>query len=152
MENDLIYSDRLENFTPIGYVLWAFGNFVVLWYIFPRFGILYQENSGNPERGSAAFAEQLGDEFSRLQGVIFSAAPRETRVARCHYFRNQNTNFGIFWKALERKPLKNLCYINGHLVYFIANRCICGYLVHFTFWYILPRKIWQPCERLIPFR
>jgi hypothetical protein len=25
-------------------------------------------------------------------------------------------------------------------------------LVHFTFWYILPRKIWQPCERLIPFR
>jgi hypothetical protein len=23
-------------------------HFVVIWYIFPRFGILYQENSGNP--------------------------------------------------------------------------------------------------------
>jgi hypothetical protein len=23
-------------------------NFVVFWYIFPRFGILYQEKSGNP--------------------------------------------------------------------------------------------------------
>jgi hypothetical protein len=25
----------------------AFGHFVVVWYIFPRFGILYQEKSGN---------------------------------------------------------------------------------------------------------
>jgi hypothetical protein len=25
-----------------------FGNFLVIWYIFPRFGALYQEKSGNP--------------------------------------------------------------------------------------------------------
>jgi hypothetical protein len=37
------------------YILWLFGifnghllQFVVIWYIFPRFGILYQEKSGNP--------------------------------------------------------------------------------------------------------
>jgi hypothetical protein len=29
-------------------ILWQFGNAVVIWYIFPRFGILCQEKSGNP--------------------------------------------------------------------------------------------------------
>jgi hypothetical protein len=29
-------------------ILWPFGNVVVIWYIFPRFGILCQEKSGNP--------------------------------------------------------------------------------------------------------
>jgi uncharacterized membrane protein YkvI len=33
----------------IRYILWPFGNGVVIWYIFPRFGcILCQEKSGNP--------------------------------------------------------------------------------------------------------
>jgi hypothetical protein len=38
------------------YMLWSFGQFsgylvyfVAIWYIFPRFGILYQEKSGNPD-------------------------------------------------------------------------------------------------------
>jgi hypothetical protein len=33
---------------PLGIIgiLWAFGNFEVIWYIFPCFGILYQEKSG----------------------------------------------------------------------------------------------------------
>jgi hypothetical protein len=30
------------------FILFPFGNFVVIWYIFPRFGILDQEKSGNP--------------------------------------------------------------------------------------------------------
>jgi hypothetical protein len=30
------------------YILWSFGNVVVIWYIFPRFGKLCQEKSGNP--------------------------------------------------------------------------------------------------------
>jgi hypothetical protein len=29
-------------------MLWPFGNSVVIWFILPRFGILYQEKSGNP--------------------------------------------------------------------------------------------------------
>jgi hypothetical protein len=48
MENVVIYSGRLAYFTTNGYILWAFGNFVVIWYFFRRFGILYQEQSGNP--------------------------------------------------------------------------------------------------------
>jgi hypothetical protein len=53
---------HLEYFTVILYILWPFGifcghlvHFVVIWYIlrsfwyiFPRFGMLYQEKSGNP--------------------------------------------------------------------------------------------------------
>jgi hypothetical protein len=38
----------LESITAIGYILWPFGNLVVIWYIFPRFGILHPEKSGNP--------------------------------------------------------------------------------------------------------
>jgi hypothetical protein len=33
---------------PLGIWGWAFGNFVVTLYIFPRFGILHKEKSGNP--------------------------------------------------------------------------------------------------------
>jgi hypothetical protein len=33
---------------PIWSFLWSFGNFVVLWYILPVFGILIQEKNGNP--------------------------------------------------------------------------------------------------------
>jgi hypothetical protein len=34
---------------PFGmHILWPFGNVVVTWYIFPRFGVLFQEKSGNP--------------------------------------------------------------------------------------------------------
>jgi hypothetical protein len=35
-------------FTAIWYILWPFGNVVVIWYTFPSFGILCQEKSGNP--------------------------------------------------------------------------------------------------------
>jgi hypothetical protein len=32
--------------------------FVVIWHIFPRFGMLYQEKSGKPECGSFCFSLQ----------------------------------------------------------------------------------------------
>jgi hypothetical protein len=50
MENDGIFYDYLEYITAIWDTLWPFGNFVVIWYIFPRFGIFSQEKSGNPGR------------------------------------------------------------------------------------------------------
>jgi hypothetical protein len=49
MENLGIFYDHLVYFTAIGTILWPFVYFVVIWYIFPRFGILDQEKSGNPE-------------------------------------------------------------------------------------------------------
>jgi hypothetical protein len=38
----------LVYFMVIWYILWPYGNVVVIWYIFPRFGKLCQEKSGNP--------------------------------------------------------------------------------------------------------
>jgi hypothetical protein len=47
--------ENIGNFKTIWSILWPleifFGHlvyFVVIWYIFPHFGILYQEKSGNP--------------------------------------------------------------------------------------------------------
>jgi hypothetical protein len=34
--------------TAIWYILWPYGKSVAIWYIFPRFGILCREKSGNP--------------------------------------------------------------------------------------------------------
>jgi hypothetical protein len=48
MENLGIFYDHLVNFTAIGNILWPFGIFCGHWVIFHRFGILYQEKSGNP--------------------------------------------------------------------------------------------------------
>jgi hypothetical protein len=49
-------------FTAIRYLLWPFRNVVVIWYIFPRFGILREEKSGNPgvatKRSSVGAAQQ----------------------------------------------------------------------------------------------
>jgi hypothetical protein len=46
----------LVHFMTISSILRPFGtfcgrllHFVVIWYIFPRFGLLYQEKSGNPD-------------------------------------------------------------------------------------------------------
>jgi hypothetical protein len=39
----------VEYITAIWCILGPFGNSVVNWYIFPHFGILYQEKSGNPD-------------------------------------------------------------------------------------------------------
>jgi hypothetical protein len=38
----------LVYFKVIWYILWPFGDAVVIWYIPPRFGILCLEKSGNP--------------------------------------------------------------------------------------------------------
>jgi hypothetical protein len=48
MENVGIFYGHLEYITDIWYILKAYGNLVVIWYIIPPFGILYREKSGNP--------------------------------------------------------------------------------------------------------
>jgi hypothetical protein len=55
MENDGIFYGHLEYFTVLWYILWPFGNVVIIWYISPRFGILCQEKSGNPGRKLRAY-------------------------------------------------------------------------------------------------
>jgi hypothetical protein len=49
MEINGIFYVHSEYITANWYILWPFGNLVAIWYAFsPRFGILYQEKSGNP--------------------------------------------------------------------------------------------------------
>jgi hypothetical protein len=56
MENTGTFYGRLEYFTAIWYILWSFGNVVVIWHIFLPFWYFYVlclEKSGNPEPYSA---------------------------------------------------------------------------------------------------
>jgi hypothetical protein len=48
MENAGTFYGHVEYFTAIWYILWPFGNVAVIWFIFPHFGVLGQEKSGNP--------------------------------------------------------------------------------------------------------
>jgi hypothetical protein len=49
MATVVIFIDHLEYITAFCCILWSFVNVWALWYILPRFGILCQENSGNPD-------------------------------------------------------------------------------------------------------
>jgi hypothetical protein len=49
MENIGIFYGHLEHILAIGYIILPFGNQVVFWYIFPRFGALHRDKSGNPD-------------------------------------------------------------------------------------------------------
>jgi hypothetical protein len=46
-----IFFWRLVYFTAISYIFGHLLYYMVIWYIFPRFGMLYQEKSGNPGQG-----------------------------------------------------------------------------------------------------
>jgi hypothetical protein len=48
MENIWYILCHSEYFTAICFTLWPFGNLVVILYMTPRFGVVYQEKSGNP--------------------------------------------------------------------------------------------------------
>jgi hypothetical protein len=58
---DLFY-DRLVYFVAIWYILG-----LCVWYIFPRFGMLYQEKSGNPGL-DACFHKKKGSPLVFVQG------------------------------------------------------------------------------------
>jgi hypothetical protein len=45
-----VFYAQLENITGVWYILWHFADIAVFWCIFPCFGILYQDKSGNPVR------------------------------------------------------------------------------------------------------
>jgi hypothetical protein len=64
------------------------------------------------------------------------------------YFQTKNPDLGKFLRVLQWKM--SVYYMS--IVYFTATWYIlrtfgifCGYLVYFfPFWYVIPRKIWQP--------
>jgi hypothetical protein len=82
-----------------------------------------------------------------------SLAPCVNQGCQMVNFLTKSHNLGKFWRILQRKMLVHLMVIWsifksfgkvwGHFVSFVA---IC-YI--FPFWYVAPRKIWQPWrERL----
>jgi hypothetical protein len=54
---------------------------------------------------------------------------------------------GIVWRTLKWKML--LYYICIHLSYFMPFCILYGHLIYISpFWYVVPRKIWQPWKPL----
>jgi hypothetical protein len=139
----------LVNFKPLGiYVFRPFGNLVVIWYIFQRFGIFHRQKSGNPDDNKRHFVRERP--FSAVRANII-----ETRVARWHNFLTKKSILCRFWWVLQSKMLVYLMAIwsisrpfgkfCGNLVHFVAIWYIlwrfgtfCCDLVHFVaIWYIL---------------
>jgi hypothetical protein len=62
----------MEYLTAIWHILWPFCNFLAIWYIFPRFGVLYQEKSGNPgcEPERVRFNDSELSEFQNVASEV----------------------------------------------------------------------------------
>jgi hypothetical protein len=74
---------------------------VVVWYIFSRFGILYQEKSGNPgshgRRESTAKSPRLNN--SKIKAVLRQGGKKVCRLKEAD--SNIKKKFPIFFSSLE---------------------------------------------------
>jgi hypothetical protein len=134
----------LESITAIWYILWSFGNLVPLWYIFPRFGKVCQEKSGNPAFTAlpnvgrslfifAAIVFPMRIYCQRLITITFFILKRffESGLPD-RIFSHQNSPFGYI---LEGLGMMSVVRLHSHLVYFLS------------IWYILrPFGIFQALE------
>jgi hypothetical protein len=69
-----------------------------------------------------------------------------TQGCQMAYFQTKITNLGKFWRALQWKMLAYFMVISSILQPFGIFCWSYGILVYiFTFWYVIWRKIWQPC-------
>jgi hypothetical protein len=59
MENVGIFYDHFEYSTALWYILWPFGNLVVIRYIFPALVCLDHEKSGNPDLIGTNFCQKV---------------------------------------------------------------------------------------------
>jgi hypothetical protein len=93
MENVGIFYDQLECFTVPTYFA-IFQCHLVIWYIFPRFGIFYQENSGN----HAYVGHLLPDSSNLIPNLRLTAASR----VKDAYFQRAKTVAGLLDEELSR--------------------------------------------------
>jgi hypothetical protein len=82
------------------YILSPFGNLVAVWYIFPRFGILCLEKSGNPDvhhffRGKS----------STKAKILVTLVDCPLLGCQMVYFQTKKPNLGKFWRALDWEML-----------------------------------------------
>jgi hypothetical protein len=71
------------------------------------------------------------------------------------YFQTKNPNLGKFWRVLQWKMSVYFMDIWSILRTFwhisLPYGIFCGNLVYFPpFWYVVPRKLWQPCYPGVP--
>jgi hypothetical protein len=110
---------------------------VVIWYIFSRFGILHQEKSGN----SASVRHQMN--LLHLPEKRLNRVP--ARVARWHIFKPKIP----IWVNFGGSCNGGCMYLHTYILWSLG--IFCGPLdilllfgTFFPFWYVGPRKIWQP--------
>jgi hypothetical protein len=72
------------------------------------------------------------------------------------YIQTKNPDLGKFWRVLQWKMLVYFmfiwCSIRSFSIFCGHFGIFYGHLVYFSpFWYVGPRKIWQPCYTTRPF-
>jgi hypothetical protein len=67
------------------------------------------------------------------------------------YFQTKNPNLGKFWRIFQMEDV-GICVLwpfgkfSVHLVNVVAIwDIVWSFGTFFPFWYVVPRKIWQPC-------
>jgi hypothetical protein len=114
MEDVGIFYGHLVHFLVFCYILWTFGIVRGKLVYFPRFGILSQEKSGNPEQISSVFFHV--DTNQAIKGSfrpnIFSALPGMVVSHRHHHPGLRNVVINYCNKTAEiLQPSCNLCSI-----------------------------------------
>jgi hypothetical protein len=79
MEDDGIFYGHLIHFTVFCYILWTFGVIHGNLVYFFRFGILYQEKSGNPDREVGDRPENRRSCFAAAEEHLNAAVKRVAR-------------------------------------------------------------------------
>jgi hypothetical protein len=108
---------------------------VGIWYIFSRFGILYQEKSGNPE--PLPFFSFFNSIFiialtRRPSQACFQARWPRRQGCQMVYFQTKNRKLGKFFEGLA---MEDVGTFYAHLVYFTYIRPFSifnGHLVYFS--------------------
>jgi hypothetical protein len=69
------------------------------------------------------------------------------------FSKTKHPNLGKFWRVLQWRTLVYFIAFGLfciQLLYLGSFWTFCGHLVYFsTLWYAVPRKIWQPCSKLL---
>jgi hypothetical protein len=115
----------------------------------------------NERRESILRSFSVSDEFEAAARQPFQG---QVRVARWQIYKPKNPNLGNFGRLLQWKMLGIFCghwvcfmalwYIlwsfglfYGTLVYFVVIKSVLLLFgIFFPYWYIAPRKIWQPFQ------
>jgi hypothetical protein len=134
-------------------ILWPFGIFygrVVyvspLWYVAPR-------NLATLVLKNWPMLAATGHwTWAPTQEAIHTSRLPWRQSCQMLYFQTKNCNWGKFWGSCNGKcwyilRTFGLCY--GHLIYsMVIWYILWPFGIFSSFWYVTPRKIWQPCQAL----